>query len=123
MMQQVADMVQVEVGGGIAIQNPGFAGVVALFDQHGGHTLPQIFLNGREQSQLVVHHDVMLRRKEPLHVIQHGFLVEIDKHAAPKHLPQTRPLESCGGWKTASPSDKITGTPKRRCSTASTAPG
>ena len=44
MVQQVADMVQVEVGGGILRQDPGFAGVVALLDPHGGHTSPQIFL-------------------------------------------------------------------------------
>src|SRR5213596_2976010 len=57
-------------------------GILALPGKYRGHTRPPGLLNRGQDTQLVVHQDVVFRWVKPLDVIQRLFFVNVDKHVA-----------------------------------------
>ena len=66
--------------------------VMSLARKHGGQPLAHDILHRLQDAQLVVDHDVMLRRVMFDHGVQHLFLVDINKHAAFDGIPKAGTL-------------------------------
>jgi len=76
-----------EIGGRVTSQRPGIGRVVALAHEHRRHSIRPDMLDRRQQPQLVVDHDVVLRRVPPLHIREHVFLVDVNQDRAIDSAP------------------------------------
>src|ERR1035437_1191603 len=68
---QIANSLDGQVGRAIGVEVVGIESVVALPRKHSGHALAPDTLNRRQDAQLVIYHDVVLRRIEFGDGIQH----------------------------------------------------
>jgi hypothetical protein len=66
---------------------PGGTRVVALLRKDRRQTVAPDLFHGREDSRLVIDHDVALRGIVTLHILEHAFLVNVDQHAALDRIP------------------------------------
>ena len=78
--QQVADPIEAEVGGRVLGQDFGVQGIVSLPGKDGGDPASPHFLGGGQDTQLVVHQQVVVRRIAPFHVLQLQLLVHVDQN-------------------------------------------
>ena len=122
-LEQVADAVDADVGRGVAGDVRRVVRVVALARKDGDEARAEDLLHRRQDALLVVDHRVAARRIAALHVVEHPLLVDEDQDASLDRVPEP---ERCTlrGWKTTSPSDRMTVGPSRpRRATTSSAPG